>query len=117
MKAPGGGLQNLRYLPAVGRLFTPDEEQWGNRHVVLLTHALWKDKFAANPNIVGQTIRLDAEPYLVIGVMPESFTALMPRMQICVPFAMRPGSQWPRGARWVHVVARMNPGVSIATAQ
>ena len=53
----------------------------------------------------------------MIGVMPGNFTALMPRMQICVPFAMRPGIQSPRGARWVHVVARMNPGVTIATAQ
>src|ERR1700758_4052652 len=117
MNATTSTLQTLGVAPELGSIFTPAEEQWGNRHVVLLTHALWKDKFGANPNIVGQTIRLDAEPYVVIGVMPGNFAALMPRMQICVPFAMRPGSQWPRGARWVHVVARMNPGVSIATAQ
>ena len=117
MDATTSTLQTLGVTPELGSIFTPVEEQWGNRHVVLLTHALWKDKFGANPNIVGQTIRLDAEPYVVIGVMPENFTALMPRMQICVPFAMRPGIQPPRGARWVHVVARMNPGVSIATAQ
>jgi putative ABC transport system permease protein len=117
MDATTSTLQTLGVAPELGSIFTPVEEQWGNRHVVLLTHALWKDKFGANPNIVGQTIRLDAEPYVVIGVMPGNFTALMPRMQICVPFAMRPGMQMPRGARWVHVVARMNPGVSIATAQ
>ena len=117
MDATTSTLQTLGVAPELGSIFTPAEEQWGNRHVVLLTHALWKDKFGANPNIVGQTIRLDAEPYLVIGVMPGNFTALMPRIQICVPFAMRPGTQMPRGARWVHVVARMNPGVSIATAQ
>jgi len=110
-------LQTLGVAPRLGRIFTPDEEQWGNRHVVLLTHALWKDKFGANPDIVGRTIRLDAEPYVVIGVMPENFAALIPRMQICVPFAMRPGIQVSRGDRWVHVIARMNPGVSIASAQ
>ena len=117
MDAAASTLQTLGIVPELGSIFTPGEEQWGNRHVVLLTHALWKDKFGANPNIVGQTIRLNAEPYVVIGVMPENFTALTPRMQICVPFAMRPGIQWPRGARWVHVVARMNPGVTAATAQ
>ena len=117
MDAATSTLQTLGIAPELGSIFTPGEEQWGNRHVVLLTHALWKDKFGANPDIVGQTIRLDAEPYVVIGVMPGNFTALMPRMQICVPFAMRPGIQSPRGARWVHVVARMNPGVTIATAQ
>ena len=117
MNATASTLQTLGVVPELGSIFTPLEEQWGNRHVVLLAHALWKDKFGANPDIVGQTIRLDAEPYLVIGVMPESFTALMPRMQICVPFAMRPDTQTPRGARWVRVIARMNPGASIATAQ
>jgi putative ABC transport system permease protein len=117
MDATTSALQTLGIAPELGRMFTPDEEQWGNRHVVLLTHALWKDKFAANPDIVGRTIRLDAEPYVVIGVMPESFAALIPRMQICVPFAMRPDTQVSRGDRWVHVIARMNPGVRVATAQ
>ena len=117
MDATTSFLQTLGVAPELGSIFTPVEEQWGNRHVVLLTHALWKGKFGANPNIVGQTIRLDAEPYIVIGVMPENFTALIPRMQICVPFAMRPGIQTPRGARWVHLVARVNPGVSIVAAQ
>lgn len=115
--ATTSALQTLGIAPELGRIFTPDEEQWGNRHVVLLTHGIWKDKFAANPDIVGRTIRLDAEPYVVIGVMPESFAALIPRMQICVPFAMRPGTQVSRGDRWVHVIARMNPGVRAATAQ
>jgi putative ABC transport system permease protein len=117
MNATTSALQTLGIAPELGRIFTPDAEQWGNRHVVLLTHALWKDKFGANPDIVGRTVRLDAEPYVVIGVMPENFAALIPRMQICVPFAMRPGNQVSRGERWVHVIARMNPGVSIATAQ
>jgi putative ABC transport system permease protein len=117
MDATTSALQTLGIAPELGRMFTADEEQWGNRHVVLLTHALWKDKFAASPDIVGRTVRLDAEPYVVIGVMPESLAALIPRMQVCVPLAMRPGTQVSRGDRWVHVIARMNPGVSVATAQ
>ena len=115
--ATTSALQALGVVPELGRIFTPDEEQWANRHVVLLAHSLWRDKLGADPNIVGRTIRLDAEPYVVIGVMPDSFAALMPRVQICVPFALRPGTQISRGARWIHVIARMNPGVSIAMAQ
>lgn len=117
MDATTSALQTLGVAPELGRIFTPAEEEWGNRHVVLLTHALWKGKFGADPSIVGQTIRLDAEPYVVIGVMPESFAALMPRMQICVPFALRPNAQMPRGSRWVHVIARMKAGVNTAAAQ
>jgi hypothetical protein len=59
MDATTSALQTLGMAPEVGRIFTPEEEQWSNRHVVLLTHGLWKDKFGANPNIAGQTIRLD----------------------------------------------------------
>lgn len=117
MAATASALQTLDVAPELGRIFTPDEEQWGNRHVVLLTHSLWRDKFGADPDILGRTVRLDAEPYIVIGVMPDRFAALMPRMQICVPFALPPGTQMSHGMRWIHVIARMNPGVSIAMAQ
>ena len=117
MDATTSALQTLGIAPEVGRVFTPDEEQWGNRHVVLLTHALWRDKFGANPNIVGRTVRLDAEPYVVIGVMPQSFTALIPRMGLCVPFAIRPGIRMSRGSRWIRVIARLNPGISTQAAQ
>ena len=115
--ATTSALQTLGIVPELGHIFSANEEQWGNRYVVLITHALWKDKFGADPNIVGRTIRLDAEPYVVIGVMPDTFAALMPRTQICIPFALRPGTQIPRGARWIHVIGRMNPGVTIAMAQ
>src|SRR6201984_1801186 len=91
MFATTSALQVLGVAPRLGRIFTPDEEQWGNRHVVLLTHALWKDKFGANPDIVGRTIRLDAEPYVVIGVMPENFAALIPRLQVWLALACSPG--------------------------
>lgn len=80
MAATASALQTLDVAPELGRIFTPDEEQWGNRHVVLLTHSLWRDKFGADPDILGRTVRLDAEPYIVIGVMPDRFAALMPRM-------------------------------------
>src|SRR5215469_13445522 len=115
--ATTSALQTLGTVPELGRIFAPDEEQWSNRHVVLLTHALWRDKFGADVKVIGRTIRLDAEPYVVIGVMPDSFAALMPRVQICVPFAMRPGAHISRGSRWIHVIARMNPGVSVEAAQ
>src|SRR4029077_2619302 len=52
MDATTSALQTLGIAPELGRIFTADEERWGNRHVVLLTHALWRDKFGANPNIV-----------------------------------------------------------------
>src|SRR5262249_52991411 len=59
----------LQIEPLLGRSFTPDEDAAGAAHVALLGHALWIDRFASNPNIVGQTIHLNDVPYTIVGVL------------------------------------------------
>ena len=59
--------------PARGRAFQPGEDQPGQNHEVILSDALWRTRFAGDPNVVGRTIRLDDVPYTVTGVMPASF--------------------------------------------
>lgn len=59
--------------PAVGRTFTTDEDQPQANGTVVLSWGLWKRRFGGNVSIVGQTVRLDAKPYTVIGVMPAWF--------------------------------------------
>jgi len=63
----------LRVQPALGRLFSPDENQPGQNHVVILSHNLWRDHFGSDPSIVGKNIPLDGQPYLVAGVMLPKF--------------------------------------------
>lgn len=63
----------LGATPAIGREFTQTEMQRGQHRRAVLGHALWTRRFAADPNIVGKTIRLDAEPYEVVGVAPPGF--------------------------------------------
>ncbi len=63
----------LGVQPQLGRFFSPQEEHLGREHVVVLSHNLWKDHFAADPTIVGQSIALDGESYRIIGVMPAGF--------------------------------------------
>ena len=58
---------------SLGRDFAADEDQPGKNHVVLLRHRLWRDRFGADPGIIGREIRMDGKPYTVIGVLrPES---------------------------------------------
>ena len=57
----------LQVQPMLGRTFTPDEDQQGKNHAVILTYGLWKSRFAANPNIAGQTVNFDGQPYIVDG--------------------------------------------------
>ena len=59
--------------PVMGRGFSAEDDQPGAPRVVILSHAFWSRAFNANHDALGQTIRLDGEPYAVIGVMPASF--------------------------------------------
>jgi predicted permease len=59
--------------PALGRTFSPEDYQQGPARVVVVGEDLWRGRLAGDPAIVGQTVRLDGEPFTVIGVMPASF--------------------------------------------
>jgi predicted permease len=63
----------LGVAPARGRGFTEDEVVPGNERVMLLSHRLWTTRFAAREDVVGENVRLDAEQFRVVGVMPEGF--------------------------------------------
>ena len=64
--------------PVLGRHFLPAEEKPGSPQVAILSHRLWKRRFAADPAIVGRQIILDGIDHTVVGVMPESFTLWLP---------------------------------------
>ena len=98
----------LGVRPVLGRTF---EE--GESGVVVLSHRFWHTRFAGDPRVIGQTLRLDGDPHTVIGVMPEAFEG--PRS--------RPGDVWLSMAaasagtsQAVSVVGRLAQGVSPAAA-
>jgi putative ABC transport system permease protein len=107
----------LGVTPAAGRWFVPDEFVFGSHRVVVLGHGLWVRRFGANPAIVGQTITLNARPYTVVGVAPESMR-LPARAQLWSPLAFDPANG-PQGRRndFLSVVGRLKPGVSESRAQ
>jgi predicted permease len=59
--------------PRIGRGFLEEEDQPGHEHVVVLTDSLWRNRFGADPSIVGKKIRLDGLPHTVVGVLPSGF--------------------------------------------
>ena len=73
----------------MGRTFTPEDEQWGRHQVVLLSEGLWRNRFHADPEIVGQSLRLNGEQYKVIGVIPKTFVTSS-RTQLWAPMAWAP---------------------------
>jgi len=62
----------LGVKPLLGRLFSADEGKTGGPRVAILSEALWRQSFGADPQILGRTVRLNAQPRTVIGVMPAS---------------------------------------------
>jgi predicted permease len=64
----------LGVRPMLGRAFTQSDDRPDSSATVMLTYSLWKRRYSADPAIVGRQIWLDARPYTVIGVLPESFT-------------------------------------------
>jgi putative ABC transport system permease protein len=98
----------------LGRDFLPDEGQAGKDHVVILTHKLWM-KLGSNPNIVGTTMRIDGEPYTVVGVLSPGLSDRN-RAQLTVPLVFKP-EQVNHDFHWLLVMGRLNPGVTIKQAQ
>ncbi|MBI3886379.1 MAG: ABC transporter permease [Opitutae bacterium] len=109
----------LQSSALLGRTFHESEAQPGADHVVVLSHSLWKNRFGGNPAIVGQTVRLNTEPYTVIGVMPAWFYFPTPRTQAWVPFAFTPEqkSDNERGNEYSSMIARLKPGATLAAVQ
>ena len=72
---------------ALGRTFADDEATVGNDRVAVLTDTLWRNRFNADPNIVGRDLRLSGDTYRVVGVMPQGFLFPTADTEIFVPFA------------------------------
>ena len=92
------GFFTMEGLPMLlGRDFLPEEGQPGNDHVVILSHRFWSKHLAADRNIIGKEIRMNGEPYTVVGVMPPGMHDRLP-MQLWVPMAFTPELKQPRHA-------------------
>ena len=105
--------------PAIGRLFTTGEDAPGRDHEAVLAWGFWQRRFAADPAIVGRTVTLDGQPYTIVGVMPPGFDYPMfwaHGVQIWAPLALGKRSS-SRDGQSLRVLARLKPGVSLASAR
>jgi putative ABC transport system permease protein len=96
-----------------GRTFTAAEDSPHGGNVVVLSEGLWKSRFGANSAIVGSTIQIDGQPYLVVGVIGRSFVTDSPA-DLWVPFQFDLTSQ--NMAHYFTVAARLKPGVTVPQA-
>jgi predicted permease len=108
----------------VGRLFTAGDDYTGAVPIVVISHKWWEQQFAMDPGVIGQTVSLNGNGFMVVGVLPREFrgVGLADSKQFYVPMSAQPlllaswsttsSDQW-----WVHLMARVRPGVDRAQIQ
>jgi putative ABC transport system permease protein len=101
--------------PAIGRWFTTEEDRPRSR-VVIISDRLWRRRFGADPAILQRTVTLQGLPNTVVGVMPPGFSFLDKKVDLWVPIGFPAEARTPRG-RWISVVGRLKPGVTLDQAQ
>jgi putative ABC transport system permease protein len=103
--------------PAAGRLFTDDEAKPGKNGVVVISDAIWRDRFGHSTSAFGKTIEIDRLPYTIIGVMPPRYDPTGSLEQFWIPTAFTPEQLKEHDDHGLYVVGRLNPGVTIEQAQ
>ena len=113
----------LGVQPTQGRLFAQADEVDGHSTSILLSFGLWQRRFGSDPAVVGRAITVNDQPTIVLGVLPPDFRLLLPpdagipdtiEAYQLFPWRIAEG---PRGQRFLRVVARMKPGVSLIAAR
>ncbi len=122
----GNYFSTLGINPVLGRTITPDDDTAPGAHpVAVLSYGFWKEKLGQDPNIVGQSIRINKYPFTIVGVAPDGFfgDTVGDRQDMWVPVTMQEqvitGRAWldTLNASWLHCVARLKPGVTVDQAR
>ena len=95
---------------ALGRTYQPGEDA---ANVAVISHALWARRYGSDPGVVGRTVTVNGTPLTVVGVLPAGFSVPTATADVWVPIVMSPEAR----GRFLRVVGRLRPGVSIESAR
>jgi len=112
-----GFISMLGVNPAIGREFLPEEDQPGQNSVAIISHRLWQRQFAADPEVLSRTIKLNDKVYTIVGVMPPKFAYPETDTDIWIPLALDADDRQAYGAHYLSVVGRLNPGATVEQAR
>lgn len=106
----------LGFQPAAGRSFTTEDEQEGRGQSVIISYGYWKERFGADPNLVGRSVRVNGRGFTIAGILPAKLS-YPPGIQAWVPLAMRPEQRSDRVQPALYAFGRLKPGISEKQAQ
>ncbi len=109
----------LGATPAIGRVFTPNEEQPGSAKTVVLSYGAWTRRFGQDLSVLGRTLNLDDSTYEIVGVMPRGFQfpAGDAEVELWAPLTINPAALASRPHRTYNSIGRLKPGATIEQAQ
>ena len=104
--------QMLGTSAALGRTLEPADDRPGAAGVLVLTHAMWRNRFGGDPQIVGRKLILNGSPYLVVGVLPRDFIIPRATAEFAIPLAADsdPARTRRNSINFLRVIARLKPG-------
>ncbi|HWW98300.1 MAG TPA: ABC transporter permease [Edaphobacter sp.] len=106
----------LGVQPLHGRVFLPEEDRPGSNHEVILSYKLWQSRYGSDPNVIGKSINLDGDPYVIVGVMGPKM--VKPGFaQVWTPLGLTGKEAAVRGEHHFLSIARLKPGVTLSEAQ
>ncbi|MGD8453996.1 MAG: ABC transporter permease [Phycisphaerae bacterium] len=127
MRASAWCLATLGAKPALGRVFSPADDDPGRPHTIVLSHALWQRRFGCDPGVIGTLLELDGQSYGVIGVLAEDFPATrayLPmfrdpaaRIDYWIPLSLSAADRYEHGRQNYRLFARLAYGVTLADAR
>ncbi len=109
--------QVLGVEPAYGRVFLPAEGLAGAERVVVLSDALWRQRFGADPALLGRAILLNGEPHSVVGILPAGAAAPIGTTAAVFRPLRHDSTQPDYGNYYIRVIGRLRPGMSAEAAR
>lgn len=125
----GGYFAGLRLQPSLGRALTDDDDRPGATPVVLLSYQFWQERFSANPDVIGQSLKLNKQGFTIIGVTPPAFSGTLQvdfHPAVTIALTQEPLLRGERsnlgtvnrpGAWWINLMGRLKPGATYEQAR
>jgi putative ABC transport system permease protein len=109
-------LEVLSIRASVGRVFSPEEDRRGNTDVAVLGHALWTERYGADPDIIGRTVTVNGNALVVVGVISPDVSLPEQSADIWMPLGFDRSRITNRSGHWLTVIGRLAPAATLASA-
>ncbi|HET6890965.1 MAG TPA: ABC transporter permease [Pyrinomonadaceae bacterium] len=103
--------------PILGRAFLPHEDKPGSQRVAILTYGMWQRRFGSDPAILNQSLTINGQSYIVIGVLPASFEFALRRADLWLPYQPNEAQLTRRFLHGTNLIGRLKSNVSVEQAQ